>query len=115
MITDFYKLVDQTALMFDVHPDEILGPSRKKEPSRARHVVMALWADHHSYQDAANRCGRKCHSTVIHAREKILNKAGIDQSLANMLEMIVARCQYGASEETTSEPRNEEKFLEIRA
>jgi hypothetical protein len=115
VITDFYKLVDQTALMFDVHPDEILGPSRKKEPSRARHVVMALWADHHSYQDAANRCGRKCHSTVIHAREKILNKAGIDQSLANMLEMIVARCQYGASEETTSEPRNEEKFLEIRA
>lgn len=122
MITNFDLLVTETALVFDIPADEILGHSRKKEVTLARHVVMTLWADDHSYKDTANRCERGCHSTVIHAREKILNKAGLDHSLAYMMSKISRRCQYGADEINEAEEEEEEpapienvKFLQFNA
>ena len=113
MITDFDLLVTETARVFNISADEVLSSSRKKEPTRARHVVMALWADDHSFQDTANRCGRKCHSTVIHAREKLLNRAGIDESLASIVETISKRCQYDANPSAIEELEEKSKFIEF--
>lgn len=122
MIMDFDLLVLETSLAFDIPTDEILSSSRKKEATLARHVVMTLWADDHSFQDTANRCKRGCHSTVIHAREKILNKAGLDHSLAYMMSKISSRCQYGADEingieegEDEPAPIENVKFLQFNA
>ena len=111
MIVDFDLLVRETADVFGVSTEDILGPKRTKLASMARHVVMACWADHHPYQDAANRCNRTCHSTVIWARQRILNEAEMDVSFAKMLAAISNRCQYGAEQE----PEEKEKQIEICA
>lgn len=113
MITDFDLLVSETARILNVPSSEILSRSRKKEPTRARHVIMALWSDHHSFQDTADKCGRSCHSTVIHAREKLLNRAGMDQSLARIVETISARCQPGADRSAIPQPEKESKFIQF--
>jgi chromosomal replication initiation ATPase DnaA len=109
MIVDFDLLVRETAGVFGVSADDILGPKRTKLASLARHVVMACWADHHPYQDTADRCNRTCHSTVIWARQRVLNEAEMDVSFAVMLNAISRRCQYGA------EPEEKEKEIEICA
>jgi chromosomal replication initiation ATPase DnaA len=109
MIVDFDLLVRETAGVFGVSAEDILGPKRTKLASMARHVVMACWADHHPYQDTANRCNRTCHSTVIWARQRVLNEAEMDVSFAVMLNAISRRCQYGA------EPEKKEKEIEIYA
>jgi chromosomal replication initiation ATPase DnaA len=111
MIVDFDLLVRETADVFGVSAEDILGPKRTKHVSMARHVVMACWADHHPYQDTANRCNRTCHSTVIWARQRILNEAEMDVSFAKMLAAISNRCQYGAEQE----PEEKEKQIEICA
>ena len=56
MISNFEKLLHETAKAFDVTEADILGPTRHKTMALARQVVMALWSDHHAYQDATNRC-----------------------------------------------------------
>jgi hypothetical protein len=111
MIVDFDLLVRETADVFGVTPEDILGPKRTKHVSMARHVVMACWADHHPYQDTADRCNRTCHSTVIWARQRILNEAEMDVSFAKMLAAISNRCQFGAEQE----PEKKEKQIEICA
>lgn len=108
MILDFDMLVVETANAFGVSVSDILGVSRKKNPSFARHVVMALWADDHPYQDAADRCNRNCHSTVIFAREKIFHASQLDESFSRLVRAISQRCQYGA-EEPGELPEDEEK------
>ena len=99
MITNFDRLLTETADVFGVAADDILGPKRTKRASLARHVVMACWADYHAYQDAADRCNRRCHSTVIWARQRILNMAEMDASFAAMVSGISRRCQNGAENE----------------
>jgi len=111
MITNFDRLLSETADVFGVSPEDILGPKRTKCASLARHVVMACWSDYHPYQDTANRCNRTCHSTVIWARQRILNQAEMDVSFAKMLATISSRCQYGAEQE----PEKKEKQIEILA
>jgi chromosomal replication initiation ATPase DnaA len=111
MIVDFDLLVREAADVFGVTPEDILGPKRTKHVSMARHVVMACWSDYHPYQDTANRCNRTCHSTVIWARQRILNQAEMNVSFAKMLTNISSRCQYGAEQE----PEKKEKQIEILA
>jgi len=118
MIADFDLLVEETALAFKVDREDILGPGRTKTPSLARHVVMAAWADYHSYQDAADRCNRLSHATAMWARERVLNMAGLDQSFAMMIAEIYRKCQYGSGEmkePEAVEPENESKYLKIYA
>ena len=118
MIADFDLLVDETALAFHVERDDILGPGRTKTQSLARHVVMAGWADYHSYQDAADKCNRLSHATAMWARERVLNMAGLDQSFAMMIAEIYRKCQYASGdmkEQEAVEPENESKYLEIHA
>lgn len=102
MITDFDKLVDETARAFNVPPDEILGASRKHDPAMARHVVMALWSDYHPFQDAANRCNRNCHNSAMYARERVLNRAGYDADFARVVAGISARCKQAEEKPANS-------------
>ena len=116
MIADFNLLLEETAKALQVDAADILGPKRTKHASLARHVVMAIWADYHPFQDAANRCNRGCHSTAMWARERVLNAAGLDKSFAFMVSEISRRCQY-APETIQPECEQEEKakYLEIKA
>ena len=117
MIADFNLLVEETSLAFMVDPEDILGPKRTKLAALARHVVMALWADFHPYQDASSRCNRGCHSTAMWARQRVLNMAEIDESFAAIVRSISRRCQHNP--ETKEEPETEEepevKFFTICA
>jgi chromosomal replication initiation ATPase DnaA len=107
MITDFDLLLTETEAAFQVGREEILGPTRKKTPALARHVVMALWADDHAFQDAANRCNRGCHSTAMWARERVLSMAELDPSFASMINAIYHKCQWRAEEPEAIEPEKE--------
>lgn len=104
MIANFDKLLHETARAFDVAPEVILAKGRKKEIALARQVVMALWSDHHAFQDATNRVNRTCHSTAMHARERILNRAELDPNFARMVAGIAARCQHEEPEEKNRVP-----------
>lgn len=94
MITDFNLLLAETSKAFQVSEEDILGPRRTRAASLARHVVMAIWTDYHSFQDASNRCNRGCHSTSMWARQRILSEAGMDASLASIIDGISKRCQH---------------------
>lgn len=94
MITDFQKLLAETARIFDVTPEIILANGRKAEIALARQVVMTIWSDHHSFQDAANRVNRTSHQTAMHARERIINRAELDPSFARIVAGIAAQCQH---------------------
>jgi chromosomal replication initiation ATPase DnaA len=94
MITDFDLLLAETEAAFHVGREEILGPTRKKTPALARHVVMALWADDHAFQDAANRCNRGCHSTAMWARERVLNLSVLDESFGEIVSEIRWKSQH---------------------
>ena len=94
MIANFDKLLTETARAFDVTEDGILGPTRHKTMALARQVVMALWSDHHAFQDATNRCNRTCHNTAMYARERVLNRAELDPNFARIVAGIAARCQH---------------------
>ena len=96
MITDFDLLLAETEAAFRVGREEILGPTRKKAPALARHVVMALWADDHAFQDAANRCNRGCHSTAMWARERVLNLSALDESFGEIVSEIRRKSQHGS-------------------
>jgi len=109
MIVDFDLLVRETADAFGIDPHEVLGLSRKKTEALARHVVMALWADDHAYQDTVDRCRRRCHNTAMFASAKVFAMAQIDVSFARMVAGISARCQCGAKETSGTLPENEEK------
>ena len=110
MIVDFDLLLSETAKAFQIGAEDILGPRRTMTASMARHVVMALWADHHPYQDASNRCNRRCHSTSMWARQRVLNAAEIDPSFALLVAGISKRCQHGASELPEAETKEEERI-----
>ena len=117
MIADFDLLVEETSIEFMVPPEDILGPRRTKLASLARHVVMALWADFHPYQDASTRCNRGCHSTAMWARQRVLNMAEIDESFAAIVRSIARRCQhdYFAIKEPETEEKPEVKYFTICA
>ena len=102
MIADFDKLLTETARAFDVTAEDILGPTRHKTMALARQVVMALWSDHHTYQDATNRVNRTCHNTAMYARERVLNRAEFDQNFARIVAGIAARCQQTAENPSNS-------------
>jgi len=110
MITDFDLLLAETARTFDVSTEEILGPSRHQTISLARHVVMALWSDHHSFPESAARCRRVCHNSAMYAREKVLNRAELDANFARLVAGISNRCQHSnPSNSTGIEPEPLEK------
>ena len=102
MITDFDKLLTETARVFDVTPEAILAKGRKKTIALARQVVMALWSDHHAYQDATNRVNRTCHNTAMYARERVLNRAEFDPAFGRIVAEISARCQHTAENPSNS-------------
>ena len=78
----------------------------------ARQVVMALWSDHHAFQDATNRVNRTCHNTAMYARERVLNRAELDPNFARIVAGIAARCQHteNPSISTGLEPEPIEKI-----
>ena len=104
MIADFNLLLEETAKAFGVETEDILGPRRTQTVSLARHVVMALWADYHPYQEASQKCNRGCHSTSMWARQRVLNMAAMDDSFAAMVSAIAQKCQYAPTETETEEP-----------
>jgi chromosomal replication initiation ATPase DnaA len=112
MIANFDQLLHETAQAFDVAPADILGPTRHKTMALARQVVMALWSDHHSFQDATNRVNRTCHNTAMYARERIINRAEFDPNFASIVAGIAARCQHAEnpSNSTGLEPEPMEKI-----
>ena len=93
MISDFDRLVAETAAAFQVPESSITGESRLKRPSMARQVVITLWTDHHPYIDAVQRVNRNRHFTAMYARERTYNRIMLEPEFAATVASIADRCK----------------------
>lgn len=79
----------KAAELFPVAPQEILSPIRSNRIARARFAVMVTLYDlGFSLVDVGLICGRRDHSTVIHARRRLPVLASQDPDLADRLQTL---------------------------
>ena len=76
-------VVDETAGYYHLTPEDLRGPSRKKDVVRARHVAMYLLSEEKGMRDTdiGRQLGRCDHSTVSSALRKIRSQINIDVQL----------------------------------
>lgn len=88
------QIIKGVAEFFEIPPQELTGISRKKEVVEPRQIAMFLLRDviGMSYQYIGEKTGKRDHTTVIHACEKIskeLNKnPGLQQKI-NLIKEII--------------------------
>ena len=90
VIDDIETLIDSTAEALGIHRSLITGPSRHSTPSFGRQIVMALWSEDHSLQEAAEVVNRTSHSLAIYARQRIFSKIQGNSSVRQRLESVIS-------------------------
>ena len=77
------QIIEQTARYYSLEVKEILSPKRDKEVVVPRQIAMHLLRSELklSFPRIAQECGRKDHTTAIHAVEKISKELAIDPQL----------------------------------
>ena len=77
------QIIRAVSGFFEITEKEISDHSRRKELVEPRQIAMYLLKDvlGMSYSDIGNKLGKRDHSTVIHACEKISKKINIDPKL----------------------------------
>lgn len=78
---------------FNVSPDDVCSKKRNAEIVLPRQIIMYLCR---KYTDApqvkiALLCGKKDHTTVIHAEEKIKNEIDINESIKNTIDTLIKK------------------------
>ena len=87
IIDNLDALLDATSEALSVSVDAITGSSRQKMPSLARQIVMALWSEGHSLQEAADVVNRKSHTLVYYARLRMFEGEQNQNRLQKVLEI----------------------------
>lgn len=84
------QILQIVANFFELSEKEIIDHSRRKEVVEPRQIAMFLLKDilGMSYSDIGNKLGKRDHTTVIHACEKISKKVHIDQQLNGKIILI---------------------------
>jgi chromosomal replication initiator protein len=85
------RIIDATAAVFGVTPDQILGHERKKPLVIARQVGMYVTRHltDYSYPAIAKAFGGRDHTTVIHAVERVADLLKHDRHLYNQVNEII--------------------------
>jgi chromosomal replication initiator protein len=75
---------------FELTEKDIIDHSRRKEVVEPRQITMFLLKDllDMSYSDIGHKLGKRDHTTVIHACEKMNKKINSDQKLNNKIILI---------------------------
>ena len=84
------QIVQSVAGFYEISEKEIMDHSRRKEVVEPRQITMFLLKDllGMSFSDIGNKLGKRDHTTVIHACDKIAQKITEDQKLNNKLILI---------------------------
>lgn len=84
------QLISLVAQLFDYKNKDILGPSRKADLVRARHITMFLLRDEMglTLQNVAQLMGGRDHTTVIHAVEKMEREFAVNQEIREQIMMV---------------------------
>ncbi len=87
------KIIQVVAEFYDLKERDILSVSRKKEVVRPRQIAMFLLREtlKSSYPFIGRKFGGKDHTTAIHACGKVAKELGIDENLANEIDLIKQR------------------------
>lgn len=84
------QIVKGVAEFFEIPPQDLTGHSRKKEIVEPRQIAMFLLRDiiGMSYQYIGEKMGKRDHTTVIHAFEKISREINKNPSLQQKINLI---------------------------
>lgn len=84
------QIVEVVANFFELTEKDLIDHSRRKEVVEPRQITMFLLKDllNMSYSDIGYKLGKRDHTTVIHACDKINKKINLDQPLNNKLVLI---------------------------
>jgi chromosomal replication initiator protein len=77
------QIVELTAKYYSIAVEDLMSPKRDKEIVVPRQIAMHLMRSELklSFPKIAQLCGRKDHTTAIHAVDKISNELGVDPQL----------------------------------
>lgn len=84
------QIVQVVASYFELTEKELIDHSRRKEVVAPRQITMFLLKDllGMSYSDIGHKLGKRDHTTVIHACDKISKQMNSDQKLNNQMVLI---------------------------
>lgn len=87
------QIIEQTARYYSIQTDDILSPKRDKEIVVPRQIAMHLLRSELklSFPKIARECGRKDHTTAIHAVDKITKELAIDPQLRQQVVELKGR------------------------
>ena len=87
------QILEQTARYYSLDMEDILSPKRDKEIVVPRQIAMHLLRSELklSFPKIARECGRKDHTTAIHAVDKISKELAIDPQLRQQMVELKGR------------------------
>ncbi len=87
------QIIEQTARYYSLPLEDIMSPKRDKEIVVPRQIAMHLLRSELklSFPKIARECGRKDHTTAIHAVEKITKELAIDPQLRQQVVELKGR------------------------
>jgi chromosomal replication initiator protein len=87
------QIIEQTARYYSLEVKEIMSPKRDKEIVVPRQIAMHLLRSELklSFPRIAHECGRKDHTTAIHAVDKISKELAVDPQLRQQLVELKGR------------------------
>jgi chromosomal replication initiator protein len=83
-------IIKESCRYYNVMRDDLVSKSRKTDITHARHVAMYLCHEltDSSYPAIGRAFGKRDHSTVMHADDKIQRKMGEDRDLFNQIQSL---------------------------
>ncbi len=87
------QIIEQTARYYSLEVEEIMSPKRDKDIVVPRQIAMHLLRSELklSYPKIARECGRKDHTTAIHAVDKITKELAVDPQLRQQVVELKGR------------------------
>ncbi|MDD4990364.1 MAG: chromosomal replication initiator protein DnaA [Candidatus Pacebacteria bacterium] len=88
--TNFKKIIQAVASFYELHQDEILLPTRRKEIVKPRQIAMYLLRSElkESYPSIGRKFQGKDHTTAMYAFEKVTQRIEEDQTLFGEINSI---------------------------
>lgn len=89
-ITTPAKIIETVVKFYDIHLNDMVQRSRKKNIVKPRQVAMYLLREElsYSYPNIGEKFGDRDHTTIIHACEKIKNAVNSNKELAQEIDIL---------------------------
>jgi len=88
----FKNIIDSVCRFYDISPNAILGPTRKKKIARARQIVIYLAREKikQSYSAIGRKLGNRDHTTILYSYRKIKKEIAQNGGLHRDIKFILS-------------------------